>query len=47
MIYQYKIDNDNGLIEFFLELQHDYPVYIRETERILNIIITQNPTERY
>ena len=38
MIYQYKIDNDKGLIECFLELQHDYPVYIREIERILNVL---------
>lgn len=38
MIYQYKIDNDKGLIECFLELQHDYPVYIREIERIMNVL---------
>lgn len=38
MIYQYKINDEKGWIELFLELQSDYPLYICDVERLRNIL---------
>ena len=39
MIYQYDIKNKRNCIQILQELQKDFPVYIREIQRIVNIIL--------
>ena len=45
MIYQYKITDENDWIEFFWELQQDYPIYVREVRRLKDILLQFNNTE--
>ena len=45
MIYQYRITDENDWIEFFLELQQDYPIYLREVRRLKEILLQFKNTE--
>lgn len=45
MIYQYRITDENDWMEFFLELQQDYPIYLREVRRLKEILLQFKKTE--
>lgn len=45
MIYQYRITDENDWMEFFLELQQDYPIYLRQVRRLKEILLQFKKTE--